>query len=154
MEIDDGLLFVVHRAIDCLGATIQHDFQLFVVVLDKLDRKRHFSDATLDFVSLGSCDADWYALTFHVNRKLHVVTPVADFLPNVLRRVLKLTLATIKNQEGNSYIIDVQIFSTVIQGFQQLLLMRRAERSVNLVVDKVLVLNHFPKVGLVSGQTL
>ena len=76
-----------------------------------------------DFACFSGANADGNLLTFHVHNELHIVAPIADFLPNVFRMLLDLFLAEVVHEERNSNIVDIQVIATFIQGFQQNLLM-------------------------------
>ena len=154
MEIHDGLLFVVDRAIDRLRPSVQHDLQLLVVVRQELDCEQAFSYRTADSPSLSSINADGYPLPFHIHDNLHVIAPIADLFPHILRVLLNMTFAEVIHQKRDGNIVDIQQVATLLQRIEQGLLMCGAKRSIQLVVQEIGVLYHLPEIGLVGGQTL
>ena len=65
-----------------------------------------------------------------------------------------MLFAEIIHQESGHNIVYILGVSAILQCFDQAILMRGTKRCIYPILNKVLILNHFPKIGFVGGQTL
>ena len=99
MEVDDGFMLIVDRAIHCFGPAIQQDLHLLVVVLDKLDLERCLTHFSFDLAGFSGTDVDRDSTALHVDGEVHVVTPIADLFPHIFGTLLDLLLAEVIHQK-------------------------------------------------------